>query len=95
MYHECANDFQIYAGDTMDNFADLCRIHKYTFENGLILNARKTQAMIICRSLPVLSLDGEVIPYSRNIESGHNYKNIYVFRVVIWLKLFAEMWTLY
>jgi hypothetical protein len=84
MYHVYADDFQIYAGDTVDNFArcverlnaDLCRIHQWSLENGLILNAGKTQAMIICRDrsrlvhpLPVLSLDGEVIPYSRNVKN--------------------------
>jgi hypothetical protein len=46
-------------------------MHQWSLENGLLLNAGKTQAMIICRDesrlvhpLPVLSLEGEVIPYS-------------------------------
>jgi hypothetical protein len=73
MYHVYADDFQIY--ERLN--ADLCRMHQWSLENGLLLNAGKTQAMIICRDksrlvhpLPVLSLDGEVIPYSRNKESA-------------------------
>jgi hypothetical protein len=84
MYHVYADNFQIYAGDTMDNFAccverlnaDLRRIQQWSIETGLTLNAGKTQAMIICRNesrlvhpLPVLSLDGEVISYSRNVKN--------------------------
>jgi hypothetical protein len=54
MYHVYADDFQIYAGDTVDNFAccverlnaDLRRIHQWSIEYGLTLNAGKTQAGI-------------------------------------------------
>jgi hypothetical protein len=54
--------------------ANLRRIHQWSLENGLTLNAGKTQAMIICRDKirlvhPLLSLDGEVIPYSRNVKN--------------------------
>jgi hypothetical protein len=53
--------------------ADVCRIHRWSLKNGLIFNAGKTPALIIWRDesrlahpLPVLSLDREVILYSRN-----------------------------
>jgi hypothetical protein len=57
MYHVYKDDFQMYADDIVDNFArcverldaDLRRIHQWSLENGLIRNAGKTQAMIICR----------------------------------------------
>jgi hypothetical protein len=56
--------------------ADLRRIQQWSLESGLTINAGKTQAMIICRDksrlvhpLPELSLEGEVIPYSRNVKN--------------------------
>jgi hypothetical protein len=103
MYHVYADDFQIYLGDTVDNFArcvepvnaDLRRIHQKSFGNGLILNAGKP--MIVCRDrsrlvhpLPVLSLDGEVILYSRILKNlGIIWMS--VFRGAIRLKWFVEM----
>jgi hypothetical protein len=49
MYYVYADDFQIFAGDTVDNFArcverlnaDLRRIHQWSLENGLTLDAAK------------------------------------------------------
>jgi hypothetical protein len=47
MYHVYADDFQIYAGDTVDNLeqlnADLRRKHQWSHGNGLILNAGKAR----------------------------------------------------
>jgi hypothetical protein len=48
MYHVYADDFQIYAGDTVERLnVDFRRIRQWSLENGLILYAGKTQAMII------------------------------------------------
>jgi hypothetical protein len=68
MYHVYADDFQIYAGDTVDNLArcveplnaDLRRIHQWSLENEL-----RDESQLV-HPLPVLSLDRNVMPYSRN-----------------------------
>jgi Reverse transcriptase (RNA-dependent DNA polymerase)/Endonuclease-reverse transcriptase len=84
MYHVYADDFQIYAGDTVSNFsrcverlnADLHAIYRWSLENGLVLNAGKTQAKIVCRDrsrlvhpLPELRLGGDMVPYSKSVKN--------------------------
>jgi hypothetical protein len=73
MYHVYADDFQTNAGDTVHNFARC--VERKNADLRRILTG-KTQAMFICRDesrlvhpLPVLRLDGEVIPYSRNVKN--------------------------
>jgi hypothetical protein len=62
-----------FLGDTVHNFARC--VERKNADLRRILTG-KTQAMFICRDesrlvhpLPVLRLDGEVIPYSRNVKN--------------------------
>lgn len=79
-YH--AYDFQIYDADSISNYSICCdrinhnlgAISQWSIENGLLLNASKTKAMIICRDqgrlpsvLPSIKLNNEIIKYSTKV----------------------------
>jgi hypothetical protein len=81
-YHAYADDFQIYDADNISNFSSCCErvnknleaISRWASDNGLLLNASKTKAMIICReqsrlppSPPKLKLNGTPIEYSSKV----------------------------
>jgi hypothetical protein len=74
-YHVYADDFQFYAADDISNISlclervnsDLDVIHRWSVDNGLLLNGKKTQTMIICRDqgrlpshVPELRLNGSI-----------------------------------
>jgi hypothetical protein len=76
-YHLYADNFQVYARDPPCDISDcihrlnvdLEAIFRWSVENGLSLNSRKTQAMIMCRNrgrllalLPAVLVDGRTAP---------------------------------
>jgi hypothetical protein len=78
-----ADDVQFYLSGYIDSISDFMKrmnldleiLHKWTIENGLCLNPRKTQAMtIICPSsvatdAPAIYLAGQQVPYSKSVKN--------------------------
>jgi hypothetical protein len=81
-YHLYADDVQLYLSGDIDSISDcisrmnldLESLYKWTIENGLCLNPKKTQAMIInCPSsvaadAPAIYLAGQQVPYSKSVK---------------------------
>jgi hypothetical protein len=83
-YNVYADDFQLYAADDISNISfclervnsDLDTIYCWSFDNGLLLDSKKTQAMIICRvqgrlpfHVPAWRLNGDLVVYANKVRN--------------------------
>jgi hypothetical protein len=79
-----ADDFQFYAADDISNISlclervnsDLVAIYRWSVDNGLLLNGKKTQALLICSSqdrlpshVPELRFNGDLMVYTIKVRN--------------------------